>query len=172
MANNKYTLAAIGATFQPSKHMISLYNSTGSGAVLKVWKIWVLNNQSVAITGVQSEFLLNLITSIGGGAALTPLKHNSSISALSSKIIAAEGATCLSPKVLRRVIWSTDEPVATAATVNVVETIPSWNCIWDTSIAQTTLEPIVLNEGEGVSVFFNTASSVGQADFFMEFTSS
>lgn len=170
MSNNLYTLAAIGATFRPKKNMITLFNGTGSGKVLKVWKVWILNNQSVAITGIISEMRLYRITSTGGGSALTPVKHNYSVPSLPSQVVAAEGATNLLSTMFRRLVWSTEEPVATASNSNVIELVPRWNRLWETSIDQTNLEPIVLNEGQGVCVYFATTSSVGQADFFMEFT--
>jgi chitinase len=167
---NKYTVASIGATFVPLKNMITLYNGTGSGLILKVWKIWMLNNQSAAVTGVLSTLSLRLLTATAGGAALTPLKHNSTISNLPSQVIAAEGATNLTTSIFRRIIWSTDEPAATASSMDEVEIIPNWNVIWDTYMWQTVVEPIVLNEGQGLCLVFETSSSVGVADFFMEFT--
>lgn len=170
MANNLFTVSAIGATFRPTKNMISLFNSSGSAKIIKVWKVWVLNNQSVALTGVISELRLYRVTAIGGGAALTPVKHNTNISSLPPEIIAMEGATCLLSSLLRRCAWSTDEPVATESNADVVELNPVWNTIWDVPIGSTQIEPLTLNEGEGVSVYFNTNSSVGQADFFINFT--
>lgn len=170
MPNNLYTVATIGEKFAFKKNMITLYNSTGSGKVLKVWKIWGLNNQSVAITGVLTEMVIYKISSSGGGASLTPLKHNSSIPNLSSLIISSSGATNKFEALIKRIIWSTDEPVATASTTNVFELRPSWNIFYELPINNTQLEPITLNEGQGITIYNVTNTSVGQADFFIEFT--
>lgn len=170
MANNLYTVASIGATFAQNKSMITLYNSTGSGKILKVWKIWGLNNQSVAVTGVLAELQIWKISSSGGGGALTPLKHNSSIPNLSSLILSSSGATDRLTSLFRRVIWSTDEPVATETNMDVYELRPSWNVFYDVPITNSIIEPIVLNQGEGITVYNVTNTSVGQADFFIEFS--
>lgn len=167
---NLYTVAAIGATFRPFKNIITLFNGTGSGKILKIWKIWQLNNQTVAVTGILTLMELRLVTSISGGGALTPTKHNSSLISLPSQIVAAEGAICTLSSLFRRLLWSSDEPAATASTVDELAIVPKWNIFWETSITETIIEPIVLNEGQGISLYFNTNSSIGQADFFIEFT--
>ena len=168
---NLYTLAAIGATFTPSKNMITLFNGTGSGIILKVWKIWALNNQTVAVTGILGTLELRLITSTSGGGSLTALKHNSTITSLPSQVVAAEGATNTLSSLFRKIYWSTDEPIATSSTMDEMALNKSWSEIWNIPITNTNLEPITLNEGQGICLSFNTVSSVGQADFFIEFTS-
>lgn len=170
MANNLYTVSAIGATFNQNKIMISLFNSTGSGKILSVRKIWVLNNQSVAVAGVLTNMQLWSTNSTGGGAALTPVKHNSGIANLPSTIIASTGSTNNLVSLFRRFIWSSDEPVATEVNSDVFQLKPKWNILYELPITNTQLEPIVLNEGQGIAIRFVTASSVGQADFFIEFT--
>lgn len=167
---NFYTLAAIGATFRPFKNMITLFNGTGSAKILKVWKVWALNNQTVAVTGVLGRLDLRLVTSISGGGALTALKHNSSIATLPAQIISAEGATCTLSSFFRKTNWSTDEPAAISSSMDEVALIPSWSEIWNVPYNNGIIEPITLNENQGITLYFNTNSSVGQADFFIEFT--
>jgi hypothetical protein len=167
---NLYTVAAIGATFRPFKNMITLFNGVGSGKIIKVWRVWLLNNQTVAVTGILTSIELRLVTSISGGGALTPTKHNSSLSSLPPQIVAAEGAICTLSSLFRRLLWSSDEPAATVSSVDELAVIPKWSTFFENSITESIIEPIVLNEGQGVSLYFNTNSAVGQADFFIEFT--
>lgn len=168
---NLYTVAAIGATFRPFKNMVTLFNGSGSGKVLKIWKIWVLNNQTVGVTGVLGSLELRYITATSGGGALTAVKHNSGIPTLPSQIVASEGATnTLSTAIFRKMNWSTDEPLATVSSMDEIALNNTWGELWSTPFNSSDLEPITLNEGEGICICFNTNSSVGLADFFMEFT--
>jgi len=169
---NLYTLAALGSTFRPFKNMVTLYNGVGSGQKIKVWKIWALNNQTVAVTGVLTTMELRFVGSLSGGGQITPTKHNSSIESLPPQVIAAEGAICSLGSYLRKVLWSSDEPAAISSAMDEVALIPQWTVFWNTTLNNSNgIEPIVLNEGQGITVYLNTNTAVGLADFFMDFTS-
>jgi hypothetical protein len=45
-----FTAAATGATFASNKSMLGLFNGAGSGRVLRVYRIWCLNNQTSAVS--------------------------------------------------------------------------------------------------------------------------
>lgn len=167
---NLYTTGSVGATFLPQKNIITLFNGVNSGKVLSVYKMWMLNNQTVAVTGVMTIMELWTISATSGGSALTALKHNSNLENLPPQIIITEGATNSYANLFRRFNWSSDEPLASISGMDEWELFANFTSFWKVPINQSIIEPLTLNEGQGVCVRLSTTTSVGQADIFMEFT--
>lgn len=167
-----FTLAAIGVTFGNAKFMASLFNGSGSGRVLRVKRVWCLNNQTSAVTGVLTTFSLRRTSAQSAGTSVTPTKHDTSSSNLPAQVLAATGATVTntSDAALRTWVWSNDEPAASTGTNDEFECLVPLNCVWDSATGDTDIEPIVLREGQGVTVQHTGASAVGVADIFIEFT--
>jgi hypothetical protein len=149
-----FTLSVIGATFGNAKHMASLFNGAGSGRVLRVYRIWILNNQTVAVTGVLTTFSLRRSSAQSGGTAVSPVKHDSTNTADAD---------------LRRFMWSNDEPAVSSATSDELENLVPLNCVWD-STGDDRIQPITLRPGEGVTLQHTGSSTVGVCDIFFEFT--
>ncbi len=167
---NRYTAAAIGIPYLPFKSMMAIYNGTGSGKILKIWKIWILNNQSVAVNGVLTQFQILRITSLSGGNPITPTKHNSSLPSIPTEVLASTGATVATSDLIERIYFSADEPVATAGNNNNWGIIPNMD-IYKVDDRQSLVEPIVCREGFGITVTHIDGSfSVGAVDIFLEFT--
>lgn len=165
-----YTIAATGVSFAANKSMIGIFNGSGSGLILRIYRIWMLNNQTVAVTGVMTNIEIRRTSAGSGGNAITPTKHDSTNSTLPAQVITASAMTVTDTDLLRRIIWSTDEPVANATvTIDELETIPAISTIWDTGYADANVEPLVLREGQGISVK-NIGATVGICDAFIEFT--
>lgn len=165
-----YTMAAPGVTFLQNKCMIGLYNGVGSGQVLRVYRIWSTNNQTVAVTGVLLQLDLYRITTGSGGFAIIPTKHDSLSPAPPSQVIMATGISYTSQSFMRRIVRSNDEPLASDnAAMDEIETAPVFNILWD-SYKDTTIQPITLREGYGIGLINITSTAVGLADFFIEFT--
>jgi hypothetical protein len=166
-----HTLAAIGATFASNKSMCALFNGSGSGRVLRVYRVWVLNNQTAAVTGVLTTWTLRRTTAHSGGTSITPTKHDTNSTNLAAQILAGTGntVTLSSDVALRAWVWSNDEPAASTGTSDEFETLIPLNCVWD-STGDSNIEPIVLREGQGISVHHAGSSAVGLCDVFVEFT--
>lgn len=167
---NTYTIAATGVSFAANKSMIGLFNGSGSGQIFRVYRIWILNNQTTAVTGVLTNLELRRITAGSGGNAITPVKHDSTNPSFPAQAIVGSAMTVTTSDLFRRVVWSTDEPVANAtATIDELQTIPALSTIWDAGYADANIEPIVIREGYGLSVQ-NIGATVGVADLFFEVT--
>lgn len=166
-----YTLAGIGVTFGNGKHMLSLFNGVGSGKILRVYRAWMLNNQTSAVTGVLTTMALRRTSAQSGGTAITATKHDTTSAAIPAQVLSAAGATVTNTGdvQLRTWVWSNDEPSASSATSDELECLIPLNLVWD-STGSTDLEPIVLREGEGVTMHHSGTTAVGVADFFLEFT--
>ena len=166
-----FTAAAIGTTFGNNKSMLGLFNGASSGRVLRVYRVWVLNNQTTAVTGVLTTWTLRRSSAQSGGTAITPTKHDTANASLPAQVLVATGGTVTltSDTALRAWMWSNDEPSASSGTSDEFECLVPLNCVWD-STGDSNSEPIVLREGQGISVHHSGTSVVGLCDVFVEFT--
>ena len=166
-----YTICSPGVTFGSSKSMLAVFNGVGSGVVLRVYRAWQLNNQTVAVTGVLTTMALRRSTAQSGGTTVAPTKHDSTSSARPAQVLIASGATVTdsSDPDFMRWMWSNDEPAASSLTSDETETIPVLANVYDAT-GDSNLEPIVLREGEGVHIKHLGASTVGNADMILVIT--
>ncbi len=168
-----HTAAFLGVTFGNNKSMAAIFNGAGSGKVLRIYRIWVLNNQTGAVTGVLTTWELRRSTVQSSGTAVTPVKHDTSSSNLAAQIAVATGATVTSVQAdcFRKWMWSNDEPAVSSGTSDEFETLVPLNCIWDADPSSTSnVEPIVLREGFGIDMRHTGSSAVGVVDIMIEFT--
>lgn len=168
-----YTAAAIGVSFASNKSMLGLFNGVGSGRVLRVYRVWMLNNQTAAVTGVLTTMELRRLSAQSAGTAIVPTKHDTASETPPGAILCAHAPTFTLdvawPLAFRKWMWSNDEPAASTATNDETECIVPLSCVWD-STGDANIEPIVLREGQGLSVHHTGTTAVGVADVFVEFT--
>jgi hypothetical protein len=162
-----------GITFAATKHMLSVFNGSGSGVILRAYRIWVLNNQTTAITGVYTTIEVRRSTAQSGGTSVTPVKMDTSSSSLPAQVLAAHGATvtAASADTFVRVGWSNDEPAAGTGTIDELEAVPALMEILGAGLGSSDLEPVVLREGYGITVYHAGSTAVGNMDAIIEFTS-
>jgi hypothetical protein len=157
-----------------AKSLLKVFNATGSGVVLRVYRVWLLNSQIAAVAGVLAPVSLVRISTVGsGGIAVTPVKHDTSSTALPAQVTAAYGDTTPGTvdATFRRVQVSTDEQLVGTLTSNQLEGFHPINRLWDSGYGDSNVEPIVLREGFGISVYTpGVASAAGIADVIIEFT--
>lgn len=167
-----FTALFSGVAFGNNKSMAGLFNGSGSGRVLRVKRVWCLNNQTSAVTGVLTTFELRRSTAQSSGTSVTPVKHDTNSSTLPAQVLCAHGATVTSAAsdAVRKFVWSNDEPAASAGTSDEFECLVPLNCIWDAATGDADLEPLVLREGQGLDVRHTGSSAVGVVDIIVEFT--
>jgi len=168
-----YTAGFIGVTFGNAKHMASIFNGASSGVILRVKRVWVLNNQTSGVTGVLTSFALRRTSSQSAGTAITPTRHDTTSATLPAQVLVAAGATVSNTAdvELRRWVWSNDEPAAGTGTSDEFQCLVPLNCVWDSATGDSDIEPIVLRETQGLTVQHTGSSTVGVMDIFIEFTS-
>lgn len=166
-----YSSAAIGATFAANKSMLGIFNGTGSGQVLRVYRIWCLNNQTVAVTGVLTTFALRRTTAQSGGTAITPIKHDTLNVSMPAQVLVATGATATLSADLpfRTWVWSNDEPLASTASSDEWQCLIPLNTVFDAT-GDANIEPIVLRANEGITIQHTGSTAVGVVDLFVEYT--
>jgi len=167
---NTYTLAATAIPFAAAKALCTIFNGVGSGKIVKVYRIWVINNQQSSVTGVITTMNIRKLSAMSGGDAQTTIKHDTNNPNLPSQIEATSGATDTPSVVLRTFIWSNDEPATGTGTWDECEVVVPLCCVWDMGYADPNVNPIILREGEGIDVFHSGTTGIGTVDIFMEFT--
>lgn len=166
-----YTASALGIAFASNKSLLGIYNAHASRKV-KIYRVWVLNNQTTAVTGVITTLTLRKLSNLTGGTAVTPTQHdtgNTSVDLTSVTCVTNGTATNTSDIALRQWMWSGDEPAVSSATSDELQCIVPLMCIWD-STGDSNIEPITLNQNEGISVTQPGTNAVGVIDVFIEFT--
>lgn len=167
-----YRAVVTGATFASSKSMLTIFNGSGSGRIVRVKRIWFLNNQTSAVTGVLTTMEIRRISASTGGTTATVVKHDTTSENIPAQITVTTGPTdtLTSDIALMRFLWSNDEPAVSSLVNDETEIIPLLACVFDAATGDTDLEPLVLRTGEGVSVRHTGSSAVGVADVIIEFT--
>lgn len=164
-----YTISSFSTTFAANKCMVGIYNGSGSGRIVKVYRIVMLNNQITAVTGAITNLELRTITAGSGGTDIIPFKHDSNNESFPSQVAVQTNMTVTPTNVLSRIIWSTDEPAINSLTIDEFETLPAFSTIWDSGYGDTNTDPIVLREGYGLGLI-NIGATTGMADIFFEVT--
>lgn len=160
-----YSICAPGVTFASGKSMLGVFNGSGSGVIVRVYRAWQLNNQTAGVTGVITTMALRRSTAQSGGTTVSPTKHDSNSAAIPAQVLIAQGATVTdsSDPDFMRWIWSNDEPAASSLTSDETETIPVLANVFDAT-GDSNLEPIVLRETQGVNIRHVGSTAVGNAD--------
>jgi hypothetical protein len=171
---NTWTALAQAVTFSTTtKVFLQLFN--GGSRVLRVYRIWLINTQVAAVTGVVAPMLLARVTALATGTptTVTPTPHDSTNSALDT-VTCNTGATALTPtSVYRRFQYLTDEHAPGTAKVDTFLGIPRFALYWDGGYGDSNVDPIVLPPNNGLCLYTSgVASAAGSADAIFEFTDS
>jgi hypothetical protein len=163
-----YTWNQKNLVFAANKCMASIFNGGASPVTVKLYRIYVLNNQYSAVTGVLTNLEIRKLSDATGGTTVTASPHDTT-NTLNANVLCATNAVVTPTDLYRRVLWSTDEPAVGAMTVDEFQCMLPFGCVWSMGYGDANVEPITLAAGEGVGII-NTGSSVGTCDIIMEFT--
>lgn len=157
---------AVGFDGSGNKHFFSLLNGAGSGKILRVHGLWLVNLQLDAVTGVGVRFEVKRIATLTGGSAITAYAADTRDAALPSQVSVATGATVGEGAFLWAFSMLNDE-VANASVFPGNMTMMGENLIkrpvdW--------LQPITLLEQQGITLKQITATGVGQAGVLCVFS--
>jgi hypothetical protein len=158
--------AGFNALAQNKIHM-EIFNASGSGKRVKVWFITMQKDFSTQ-TGVAFEVDTFFTSAVGtGGSTLTATKLNSKNDNLPTGITARHapsGGATAGSMIRKKFLHSEETNVA----AQVDEALGS---IWPPNVAHHLfVQPIILNEGEGVAVKQITATTAGVYNTWAIFT--
>jgi hypothetical protein len=161
-----YYALADAVAFAQNKHLISLLNGAGSGKVLAIKKLFLIDVQVATVTGVAIRSDFKRITAHSGGTAITPVSMDSINPALPAEISARTGATAVTEgALLFPLAYSNDEVGATQA-------FPSSILLQGLNFIPEGIETqeVRLRPGEGVTLKQITNSTVGSFSYLIVFT--
>lgn len=149
-----------------NKSMIAIQN-TGT-SIIKLREIWIINDQTTAVTGVAGEFRVHRIASFTGGTALTPVTFDTN-DTLPAGVSCAAGSTIASEtSLLRTGRWSTDEwGPGTSDVESTDHGSQQLEPFWKQTPSG---KPITLRQNQGAHVRFATNSTAGAFNLRLVFT--
>lgn len=172
-----YTLAATAVALPTSAAnttLIYLWNPSNTKN-LYITRAWVLNSGTSVVTGVLQNLTLGkYVVNQVGGTALTPVKHDTNSATLTSGTdytAQTKPTTAITlTETLRFMTWDGDEFINNVSKMANLCAFPLFGQIWDSGYADTNIEPVILNFGEGLAInSAGVASGVGTVDLYFEF---
>jgi hypothetical protein len=165
-----YIVKATAVAFAGSKYMLDVFNPTGSGKIVRIYRIWVENNQvGPAVTGVTANLKIFRTTAASAGVTLTPVTLDSTNTALGT-ITAGTGRTITASSLFRNYFISNDEPVQLTGSNDEWQQFVHITELWNSGTRNTAIDPIVCREAQGIAIQNSIATTVGNIDLFTEFT--
>jgi len=183
-----WTCNATNVAWASAKNMLSFYNDASTTAICRIYKIWMVNTQTAAVTGTNIVDCFIYRFSAGphsGGTALgtanTPVPtagqivaHRSSNAAIPAQFTIRTGATggISLGALVRGFLRCSDEAASQAAiTLDEVQAIYPLNLVWDAGYGESDIQPLTLRATEGMVIRAGTNGSfVGQCDINVLFT--
>lgn len=161
-----FSLVATAVTVGNNKSMLAIKN-TGT-SVVRIREVWIINDQTTAVTGVAGIFQVRSIASFTGGTAVTAVSFDSA-DTLPGGISAATGATVATEtSILREGKWSTDEwGPGTADTESFDHAIQNTRPFWEQT---PNGKAITIRQNQGVHIKFATNSTAGAFNVRLIFT--
>lgn len=170
-APDTYLVMAQNVAFATNKHHLTIINGVGSGKVMKLQKLFAINLSIAAVTGVAVRFDVKRATSstLGTGSTVVPEKMDSLSPNVPAQILLhTNPTTVVAGNLLFPFITNNDEVGATNAfpTSTIMQGL---NLAFE-SMATGNIQPLVLREGQGITVQQITATTVGSFAWMAVFT--
>lgn len=169
---NTWSANAQVVTYASGKSMISIFNGAGATRVLRAYRFYHFNSNTTSISGVLTEMRLNRISASSSGTILTPVSFDTTNSALEAAVEARTNGTNTVSHLFRRYIYSNDEPSVGSGTIDELELLVPFACIWQEGYGDSTMQPLTARVGEGYEIRQQGTSAVSSADLEILFTDS
>jgi hypothetical protein len=149
-----------------NKHHLSILNATGSGAVVKLRKLFLVNLQTAAITGALARFDLKRATAHSGGTQLTPQAVDSTNAPLPAGVTCRTGATSVTEGALLFPYMTLTEETPATQALNVTFFQQFQNIF----LESPELQELTLRPGEGFTAKQITSVTAGSLGWIGAFT--
>lgn len=164
-ARETWCAYADAVAFANGKSHISIMNAAGSGKIVKVRKLFAVNLQTAAITGIVQRFNIQTITAHSGGTAVTPRTFDTNNAALPAQITVLTNGTLTGGTTIYPWITSSEEELATTPVSKAM--MQQWMNIIPEGVE---VQEHVLREGNGLAVLQAINSTVGSFGWILIFT--
>ena len=161
-----YYALADAVTCAQNKQVISILNDTGSGKVVALKKLFIINTQLSTVTGVAIRSDVKRATAHSGGSTVTPVSADSANATLPAQITVRSAATSVTESTLLFPLTYTNDEVGATQAFPTAQLMAGLN--WFPEGAE--VQEVSLREGEGLTIKQITNSSVGQFAWLIVFT--
>jgi hypothetical protein len=173
-----YFARAAAVTNAINKKFMTLYNASGSGVVVRIYRVWIQPFSTASVTGGIGTLVFDKFSGVpGGGAAITCTKLNTANASVSASVTALNGNTTISGTLtslgeLFRLSYSNDEPAAGAQTIDEFRLVWPLAVVREWGVGDSDVEPLVLREAEGFQIYSLNAGTWGAStiDIVIQFT--
>ncbi len=171
MAQNTWRASVQAVTYAANKYMIDVFNSSSSTRCIRIYRMYLFNNQTVAVTGALNPVQIWRGTASTGGSTITPVPHDPGNSTLNANTTAGNGRTFTTDFMLRSLLSQNDEPTVTTLDMDALLTLVPYAEIWNAGYGDTNVQPLTCpaSSSYGYAVKSITVTT-GTADLEMEFT--
>jgi hypothetical protein len=161
-----YTVVAQDCAFANSKQHISVFNGSGSGKIVRIKKLYMINaSDGTLISGAAIRMNVRLITACSGGTDLTANKHDILNDDVPAQVLLKTNATVTESSLLYPLTISNDENLITGADMS-SQLRAGIN--WQPEGAE--IQEYALREGQGFTVRQVTNATVGAYHWFIVFS--
>lgn len=161
-----YYALADAVTCAQNKQVISILNDTGSGKVVALKKLFIINTQLSTVTGVALRSDVKRATAHSGGTVVTPASADSANPAIPAQITVRTAATSVTESTLLFPLTYTNDELGATQAFPTAQLMAGLN--WFPEGAE--VQEVRLREGEGLTIKQITNSSVGQFAWLLVFT--
>lgn len=161
-----YYALADAVTCAQNKQVISVLNDTGSGKVVALKKLFIINTQLSTVTGVALRSDVKRATAHSGGTVVTPASADSANPAIPAQITVRTAATSVTESTLLFPLTYTNDEVGATQAFPSAQLMAGLN--WFPEGAE--VQEVRLREGEGLTIKQITNSTVGQFAWLIVFT--
>jgi hypothetical protein len=170
---NTFTAGITGIISAASKTGLAIWN-TDATAIVRVYRIWVMNNQTAVVSGTNTTKLeVHRITACSGGRSTQNIitKHNTGDTLNANVNAYFDGPTVTKTDLFRTLWYCSDEKQSnTTPTIDELMGVYPFCLAYELGYNETNLEPITCRQNQGVSISWGSTTPAGTLDFFMEFT--
>lgn len=161
-----YYALADAVVFAANKQLISIMNESGSGKIIAIKKLFMINTQLASVTGAAIRADLKKITAHSGGTSITCQSCDSTNSALPVQVTVRTAATSVTEgAIMFPLTFTNDEAGATQAFPS-TQLMAGLNWVPE----GVEIQEMRLREGEGITIKQITTSTVGQFAWLIVFT--
>lgn len=173
-----YTAYAAGVTHAASnKVYLQIFATESNTQIIKIRRIWLINAQAAAVTGVYSGTIslgsFSTAASAGSPVTITPVAHDTTNVAINANITINSGNTTngTAVNVYKTIPFASDEPTTGTFKIENFYATPSTALLWDAGFEDSNIEPLTIpaNTAGGIAVY-GTMTAVGNIDVAIEFT--
>lgn len=161
-------VAQASVAFVATRSLLAIYN--GGANVIRAYRYCIFNTHTVAVTAALTTMQVRRLTALTVGTTVTPVKHDTSSSALTSVSCGSNNATVTATDVFRRFMWLLEEATTTGVTQANWEVLIPVGIVFFPTGGDTNLEPITCRNTYGTDIYNSGAGAVSTQEFEITFT--